>query len=58
VAGKTGPAASPEKLAALEELRWMIEEFKVALFAPEVKTAHPISTVRLARKAKDIEGPD
>jgi ATP-dependent helicase HrpA len=56
--GKTGPAASPEKLAALEELRWMIEEFKVALFAPEVKTAHPISTVRLARKAKDIEGPD
>jgi ATP-dependent RNA helicase HrpA len=56
--GKPAPPASPEKLAALEELRWMIEEFKVALFAPEVKTAYPISTVRLARKIKDIEGPE
>ncbi|MDH4197868.1 MAG: DUF3418 domain-containing protein, partial [Candidatus Aminicenantes bacterium] len=56
--GKPLPPAPPEKLAALEELRWMIEEFKVALFAPEVKTAHPISTVRLARKIKEIEGPD
>jgi len=56
--GKARPPAPPEKLAALEELRWMIEEFKVALFAPEVKTAHPISTVRLARKIKEIEGAD
>jgi hypothetical protein len=33
----------------------MIEEFKISLFAPEVKTAFPISAVRLARKIKEIE---
>jgi ATP-dependent helicase HrpA len=49
--------ASPnlEKQAAVDELRWMIEEFKLALFAPEIKTAFPISAVRLARKIKDID---
>jgi hypothetical protein len=34
----------------------MIEEFKLALFAPEIRTAHPISAVRLARKVKEIDG--
>jgi len=46
---------SEEKRAAVEELRWMIEEFKLALFAPEIKTAFPISAVRLARKIAEIE---
>jgi len=46
---------SPEKKAAVEELRGMIEEFRVSLFAPEVKTAFPISGKRLALKIKDIE---
>jgi ATP-dependent helicase HrpA len=46
---------SAEKRAAVEELRWMIEEFKLALFAPEIKTAFPISAVRLARKIAEIE---
>ena len=46
---------SPEKRAAVDELRWMIEEFKLALFAPEIKTAFPISAVRLARKIAEIE---
>ncbi len=41
--------------AAVDELRWMIEEFKLALFAPEIKTAFPISAVRLARKIAEIE---
>jgi len=45
----------PEKRRAVEDLRWMIEEFKVSLFAPEIKTAFPISAVRLARKIKEIE---
>jgi ATP-dependent RNA helicase HrpA len=40
---------------SIEELRWMIEEFKLALFAPEIKTAFPISAVRLARKIAEIE---
>jgi ATP-dependent helicase HrpA len=46
---------SEEKRAAVEELRWMIEEFKLALFAPEIKTAFPISAVRLARKIAEID---
>ena len=44
-----------EKRLAVEELRWMIEEFKLALFAPEIKTAFPISAVRLARKIREID---
>jgi ATP-dependent helicase HrpA len=48
--------ASLEKRAAVQELRWMIEEFKVAVFAPEVRTAFPISPKRLAVKIKEIEG--
>jgi len=46
---------SPEKKAAVEEFRWMIEEFRVALFAPEVKTAHPVSPKRLAARIREIE---
>lgn len=37
----------PEKFGRIEELRWMIEEFKVSLFAQEVGTAQPISARRL-----------
>jgi ATP-dependent helicase HrpA len=37
----------PEKLERIEELRWMLEEFKVSLFAQEVGTAQPISARRL-----------
>ncbi len=48
------PRMDPERRAAVEELRWMIEEFKVSLFAPEIKTAFPISAVRLAKKIKEI----
>ena len=44
-----------EKRRAVGELRRMIEEFKVSLFAPEIKTVFPISAVRLARKIKEIE---
>ena len=46
---------SPEKKTAVEELRGMIEEFRVSLFAPEVKTVFPISPKRLALKIKEIE---
>ena len=45
----------PRFSAAVDELRWMIEEFKLALFAPEIKTAFPISAVRLARKIAEID---
>jgi len=39
----------------LFELRWMIEEFKVSVFAPEIKTAFPVSAKRLTAKIKEIE---
>ncbi len=43
-----------EKRTAVDEYRWMVEEFKVSLFAPELRTAHPISPKRLALKLKEI----
>ncbi|HYA48284.1 MAG TPA: DUF3418 domain-containing protein [Burkholderiales bacterium] len=52
------PVSGPiplEKRKAVEELRRMVEEFKISLFAPEIKTAFPISAVRLARKIREIE---
>jgi ATP-dependent helicase HrpA len=53
--GIASPNSSAEKRLAIEELRWMIEEFKLALFAPEIKAAFPISAVRLARKIREID---
>ena len=49
------PVASEEKLRALEEFRWMIEEYKVSVFAQEIKTASPISRKRLEKKVQEIE---
>jgi ATP-dependent helicase HrpA len=51
----SNPKARREAAMALEDLRWLIEEFKISLFAPEVKTAHPVSSVRLAVRIKEIE---
>jgi ATP-dependent helicase HrpA len=34
---------------ALDELRWLIEEWRVSLFAQELKTAEPVSAKRLAK---------
>jgi ATP-dependent helicase HrpA len=45
---------SLEKKKAIAEFRWMVEEFKVSLFAPELKTALPVSIKRLALKLQDI----
>jgi len=47
--------ASPAKREALEEFRWMLEEFKVSLFAQELKTLYPVSQKRLKAKLKEIE---
>jgi ATP-dependent helicase HrpA len=33
----------------------MIEEFKVSLFAQELKTAFPVSRKRLEQKEKELE---
>lgn len=45
----------PEKEKLLFEFRWMIEEFKISLFAPEIKTAFPVSAKRLAARAREME---
>jgi ATP-dependent helicase HrpA len=39
---------SPEQKQSLEQFRWLIEEFKVSLFAQELGTALPVSVKRLA----------
>jgi len=46
--------SSSEKRSALEEFFWMIEEFKVMLFAPELKCIQPVSEKRLTKMASDI----
>ncbi|NII10035.1 ATP-dependent RNA helicase HrpA [Oleiagrimonas sp. C23AA] len=38
-----------------EMLRWLIEEWRVSLFAQELKTAEPVSPKRLARALKALE---
>jgi ATP-dependent helicase HrpA len=52
------PEASPERKKRIDEYRWMVEEFKVSLFAPELRTAFPISPKRLALKFREISEPD
>jgi ATP-dependent helicase HrpA len=39
------PALHPE----LSTFRWMLEELRVSLFAPELKTAYPVSVQRLEK---------
>jgi ATP-dependent helicase HrpA len=41
------PTTSPEAQRQIEAFRWMVEEFKVSLFAQEVGTAVPVSPKRL-----------
>ena len=41
---------SVERSSFLDELRWMVEEFKVSLFAPEIKVLFRISAKRLEDK--------
>jgi len=48
------PRASDEKRQAVEEYFWMIEEYKVSVFAQELKTAIPISAKRLGQKLGEI----
>ncbi|MBN1932634.1 MAG: ATP-dependent RNA helicase HrpA [Desulfobacterales bacterium] len=46
---------SAEKKNAIEEYFWLIEEYKVSLFAQELKTSIPISKKRLDHKLNEIE---
>ncbi|MFP4649846.1 MAG: ATP-dependent RNA helicase HrpA [Desulfobacterales bacterium] len=48
-------SSSAEKRARVEEFFWMIEEFKVSLFAQELKTARPVSEKRLTGMYQEIK---
>ena len=47
------PKAAPSVKAA-ETLRWLVEEFRVSLFAQELGTAEPVSVVRLERALAEL----
>jgi ATP-dependent helicase HrpA len=49
------PATSEEKRAAVESFRWMLEEFRVSLFAQELKTRIPVSRKKLEDARKEVE---
>ncbi|MDO9514597.1 MAG: DUF3418 domain-containing protein [Syntrophales bacterium] len=49
------PSPSEERKQALEEYRWLVEEYKISVFAPEMKTALPVSPKRLQEKIGEIE---
>ena len=49
------PRSSEEKRNAVEDYFWLIEEYKVSVFAQELKTAVPISKKRLEKKLKELE---
>ena len=46
---------SAEKKNLIEELFWMIEEYKVSLFAQELKTPYPVSPKKLSNLINEIE---
>ena len=49
------PGASAEKRASVEAFFWMIEEYKVSVFAQEVGTDGPVSGKRLKKLIGEIE---
>ena len=49
------PEASEQKRQALEALFWMIEEYKVSIYAQELGTAMRVSPKRLEEKIADVE---
>jgi len=49
------PYSTAEKRKAINEFFWMIEEYKISLFAPEIKTLFTVSPKKLDDKLKEIE---
>ncbi|MHB8769656.1 MAG: ATP-dependent RNA helicase HrpA [Syntrophales bacterium] len=49
------PSATEEKLREIEEFQWLIEEYKISLFAQELKTPFPVSRKRLDVKLREID---
>ena len=55
LAQSLGPESSHEKRQAVESFFWMLEEYKISVFAQEIKTAHPVSPQRLEKQLVKIE---
>ena len=49
------PGTTKEKRTKIEEFFWLIEEYKVSVFAQELKTAVPVSKKRLDNMLREIE---
>ena len=49
------PETSTDKRNAIEEFFWLIEEYKVSVFAQELKTPIKISAKKLTTRIKEIE---
>jgi ATP-dependent helicase HrpA len=49
------PHATDEKKLRIQDLFWMIEEYKVSLYAQELKTAFPVSRKRIEKALDEIE---
>jgi len=43
-----------QKDTRLEEIRWMLEELRVSLFAQELRTAYPVSLKRIERRWREL----
>ena len=50
----TAPPRSAETQRLAEEFRWLVEEFKVSLFAQELGTTVPVSTKRLDQQLERL----
>ena len=48
------PPPAPRR-GQIQQLRWMLEEFRVSVFAQELGTDHPVSSKRLDKKLDEIE---
>ena len=48
----------PERRRRAEALRWMVEEFRVSVFAQELGTAGRVSAARLERAIEEVAKAD
>lgn len=51
-----GPHTSAQRRQAVEAFYWMLEEYKISVFAQEIKTAFPVSAKRLEGQLTEIDG--
>jgi ATP-dependent helicase HrpA len=53
---KANPPQTAAGRRAAEEFRWLVEEFKISLFAQEQGTAVPVSAKRLEEQLRQLRG--